>query len=325
MNSIEFTNFLKSMDKGLLILSRLNNKSLWDSKLKKISFVPHFYSNDFLDYQNEYFQKNCEELSFMAFKNDSFLFQLSLFKVKNKMKFFNNDGYLEISNDLLELIFEKKIFGSKTNFFEFFNSTETEFLLPNKEYNIDLKKLDDCDSLNLSLEGSFENIMTNFRDSTMNRLNKKFDNLEYFTISKKKCDEDWKSFKSLHKNVAGGSTRSDTSWDMQYDNIRKGTSVFIYSKFNKKFIAGCLFDHSKDDIKYSVSASDPNFKKFNSNEKIISLAIKYAKSINIKNLHLGVLKKKESDIKKINIHDFKKNFCRKINNNYGIYQYMWQK
>tara|TARA_X000001036_G_scaffold17365_1_gene14551 strand:- start:284 stop:1252 length:969 start_codon:yes stop_codon:yes gene_type:complete len=321
MSSTELTNFLKSMDKGLLILPRLNNKSLWNSKLKKISFIPHFYSNDFLDYQNEYFQKNCEELSFMAFKNDSFLFQLSLFKIKNKMKFFNNDGYLEIPNDLLELIFEKKIFGSKKNFFEFFNNTETEFLLPNKEYNIDLKKLDDCDSLNLSLEDSFENIMTNYRDSTMNRLNKKFDNLEYFTISKKKCDEDWKNFKSLHRNVAGRLTRSDTSWDIQYNNIQKGTSVFIYSKFNKKFIAGCLFDHSKDDMKYSVSASDPNFRKFNSNEKIISLAIKYAKSINIKNLHFGVLKKKETDIKKINIHDFKKNFCRKINNNYGIYQY----
>ena len=84
MSSTELTNFLKSMNKGLLILSRLNNKSLWNSKLKEISFIPHFYSNDFLDYQNEYFQKNCEELSFMAFKNDSFLFQLSLFKVKSK-------------------------------------------------------------------------------------------------------------------------------------------------------------------------------------------------------------------------------------------------
>ncbi len=320
MSSIELTNFFKK--NGILIVPRLNNKSLWNTNLKKIKFVPHFYSNDFLDYQSEYFQKSCEELSFMAYKNNSFLFQLSLFKVKDKMKFFNNDGYLEIPVNLLDLFIKKIEFNSEINLFQFFKSTETEFLLPNKEYELNFKKLDDCDALNLSLENPYEKILTNYRDSTMNRLNKKFDNLEYFTISEEKCLEDWRCFKSLHRDVAGRSTRSDISWDLQYNNIQNGTSVFIYSKFNKKFIAGCFFDYSKDDMKYSVSVSDPNFKKFNCNEKIISLAIKYAKSIKIKNFHLGVLKKNETDIKKINIHDFKKNFCRRINNNYGVYQYI---
>ena len=98
--------------------------------------------------------------------------------------------------------------------------------------------------------------------------------------------------------------------------------VFIYSKFHKEFIAGCLFDFSKDDMKYSVSVTNPKFKEFYGNKKIISLAIKYAKSIKMKNFHLGILKKNETDVKKNKIHYFKKNFCRKINNNYGIYQYI---
>ena len=320
MSSIELSNFFKNQE--ILILPRSDNKILWDENLKKINFVPHFYSNDFLDYQKEYFHNSCDELSFMAYRKDSFLFHLSLFKYKNKLKFFNNDGYLEIPNHLLELLLKNKILSTQKNFFDLFKGSLTEFLLPNKGYGINFKKIDYCDVLNLSLKESYEDILTNYRESTIRQLKKKFDNLEYFTISNKNCEQEWINFKSLHKEVAGRSTRSDHSWELQYANILKGTSVFIYSKFNKKFIAGCLFDFSKDDMKYSVSVSNPNFKEFNSNKKIISLAIKYAKSIKIKNFHLGILKKNETDVKKIKIHYFKKNFCKKINNNYGIYQYI---
>ena len=84
MSSIELENFFKK--KGILIIPRLNDKVLWNENLKKSKFIPHFYSNDYLDYQNEYYQKNCEELSFMAYKKRKFLFQLSLFKSNDKKK-----------------------------------------------------------------------------------------------------------------------------------------------------------------------------------------------------------------------------------------------
>lgn len=320
MSSAELQNYFAKDE--IIILSRLENKNLWNKNFKNVKFIPYFFSNNFLDYQNEYWKETCEELSFMAYEGKNFLFHFPIFRNNEIFKFFNIDEYLSIPHYIQELL-QKKI-QSKfiKNLFNFFKDSNTKFLLPCEEYNDEFIKLDDCEVLDISLEKSLKEVLTNYRDSTMNRLNKKFDGLSYKIVSKEECKKEWSDFKSLHKIVAGKSTRSDLSWKLQYNNVINGSSIFIYSKYKEKFIAGCLFDCSRDDVKYSVSVTDPEYKKFNCNLKIISLAIKYAKSTDLKNFHLGVMNQSETDIKKKNIHDYKKNFCRKINKKYGVYKYL---
>tara|TARA_B110000305_G_C19376374_1_gene607224 strand:+ start:181 stop:1143 length:963 start_codon:yes stop_codon:yes gene_type:complete len=320
MSSVELQDYFTKDE--ITILPRLHNKILWDKNFKDMKFVPHFFSNKFLDYQNEYWQGTCEELSFMAYKGKNFLFHFPIFKNKEKFKFFNIDEYLSIPQYLQDLL-QKKIQSKLTiNIFNFFKDSKTEYLLPCEQYNSELVKLNDCEVLDISLKKSLKEVLINYRNSTMNRLNKKIEGLSYIVVSKEECLEEWNNFKSLHKIVSGKATRSDLSWKLQYDNVINGSSIFIYSKFKNQLIAGCLFDYSRDDMKYSVSVTDPYYKKFNCNLKIISIAIKYAKSIELKNFHLGVLNQGETDIKKKNIHDFKKNFCSKIYKKYGVYKYL---
>ena len=104
------------------IISAFGKKEVFNSSVEPSpasTSTPNLllYSSDFLDYQKEYFHNSCDELSFMAYRKDSFLFQLPLFKFKNKLKFFNNDEYLEIPNNLLELFFKKKNIWLANKFF----------------------------------------------------------------------------------------------------------------------------------------------------------------------------------------------------------------
>ena len=67
----------------------------------------------------------------------------------------------------------------------------------------------------------------------------------------------WNAFKTLHCDVSGRLTRSERSWDIQFNNIKKGDAFFVSIKNDENImVGGAYFTHSKDEGVYSVAAYD---------------------------------------------------------------------
>jgi FemAB family protein len=123
----------------------------------------------------------------------------------------------------------------------------------------------------------------------------------------------WNKFKILHKNVSGRSTRSDETWNMQYNAIKHGDSFIVYiADSSEKMVGGALFDISKDECNYSVGVYDRELFDQPLGHMIQYRAIEEMKIKDISWYRLGTrLYKEESgfiDKKRVNISSFMQGF-----------------
>ena len=67
----------------------------------------------------------------------------------------------------------------------------------------------------------------------------------------------WDEFRSLHREVAGRSTRSPESWLRQHEAIVAGNAFFVYLRdADGRMVGGGLFHVSRDEGLYAVGAYD---------------------------------------------------------------------
>lgn len=286
---------------GIKVLSRDKNKDLWKKVSNNEKFLAHYHSNSFLDYQKIYLKKNTVELSFIATKNDDPLFLFPLFFNSNQKKLFNFENFIKLpkisSNDNIK----KEII----NFLKDYNP----LIFGAEGYDLKmLKKVQNCFTLNINLKNEIENIFSSFRKSYKSLIRKKYLDLKMKIKFKEIETHEWDEFHNLHKIVAGKSTRSSDTWNLQKKNILNGSGLLIYFTKEKKLISGSYFDVSKDDIKYSVSVTKDDYFHLNCNHKSIYEAIKFGKKNKKSNIYLGHLNENEQDIKVKNIFFFKKGF-----------------
>ena len=69
----------------------------------------------------------------------------------------------------------------------------------------------------------------------------------------------WNDFKSLHCEVSGRVTRSDETWDIQYENIKSDKAFFIsLTNDSLEMVGGAFFEFTEDEGRYKVAAYDRN-------------------------------------------------------------------
>ena len=116
-------------------------------------------------------------------------------------------------------------------------------------------------------------------------------------------------FKDLHFIDAGRKTRSDRTWEIQFELISEGLAVVFLLEKDKKIVSGAYFTNNNKTAYYGVSASDPNSKKkFPMTHIIIDNAIKYFKKKNLSKIILGNYETNKNNKKEYNISLFKCGF-----------------
>jgi FemAB family protein len=172
--------------------------------------------------------------------------------------------------------------------------------------------------LDIDLTLDLSEIKSCFRKSYKSIVNRNYENLTYVIYDSKNITIDyWLEIKNLHHHVSGRQTRSDNTWNLQYEMIRKGYafSTAIYN--NKKIIGAALFGVSKLDAYYFIGAYERDMSNLNLGHQSIYMAIKKSKEMNVKKLNLGSLSvpsiyNKLSD-KELAIEQFKKGFATSFN------------
>jgi hypothetical protein len=119
----------------------------------------------------------------------------------------------------------------------------------------------------------------------------------------------YKEFKSLHFKESGRLTRSEKTWEIHYDMIKKDSAVLICAVLNEELIGAALFIHSAYSAYYGVSASNVVFKQtVPITHLIIDKAIHYYKGLGLLMLILGLFEPDSKDEKLKGISGFKSAF-----------------
>ncbi len=314
----------------------LADKDNWDSELKKLDIIPVCYDGDFLEYQRNYFLS----LSFIEVTPLRFIYQLT-----NKSQLFwpllllrseDNTYSLETFGGgvcspiaiqgLQESIrskAESEMYAVLGKLMELY-SIRTVNVITNRRINHlgkwYQKVAEESSSAMLShnmyvsLEWSIADIFANFRKSYKNLVNKA-KNLWTSEILSGDFDKViFEKYKLLHIQTSGRQTRSDESWEIQYQMIlsKRAFLVVLYD-FSHELIGGGYFNYTRDEAFYSVGVYKRELFDQPLGHLVQFLAITFMKELGIRQYCLGKRYYKSDspmpDDKLLNISGFKHGFA----------------
>ncbi len=95
------------------------------------------------------------------------------------------------------------------------------------------------------------------RKSYKSLLNWGQNNLDITIVDSANKDlEAFKAFRELHHKASSRKTRSDKSWDLQYDMIVSGNAYLVNACKKGALVSGCYIMHDDKNAYYGVSAND---------------------------------------------------------------------
>lgn len=176
--------------------------------------------------------------------------------------------------------------------------------------------------LYLDLRPSFADIRSTFRKSykpLISRGLRDWDVRSLETHDKKV----WEAFKQLHIRVAGRQTRSDNTWDKQYEEISSGSSLLVYLLDNNGLLeGGGLFTTTRDEGLYAVAAYNRDLFDKPLGHVVQYRAIEIMKQRGIRWYRLGLRPsqndRKPASAKEISIADFKQGFASHVMARYQL-------
>lgn len=167
----------------------------------------------------------------------------------------------------------------------------------------------------LDLLASKEIIKASVRKSYKSLINWSEKNIPTEVITHDKPNyEQFINFRDFHRHTSGRITRSDKSWELQYESILNNEAYLVLGYYNNKLAAGTLVTHGKKIAYYCVGvynrelmAADIGIAHNN-----LLRAIYHAKDIGLKEFNLGNLPHANTDAKEANIFYFKTGFTKLI-------------
>ena len=258
---------------------RSKAKNQWDEFLDSLTFGPINYSNQELDYQELYRKgKRFKDIDFSLitfFKNNPVsIFSFTISEQDNKQSI--TSFGLPILSPLFIDKLDKKIRETITKIYydilqevalycqiESWVSTSSFTTEKNLSFwhEFSLKKGDKAflmDDGYINLKISLDEIDKLYRKRKLLSEIKKASNLWTISIKKKLDYSEWNNFKQLHISVSGKQTRSDKTWDSQYNDInnQKAFAIFLYDK--SRLIGGTMYRYTKTNAVYAIGAYDRN-------------------------------------------------------------------
>ena len=331
---------INHIDKNnLQLLLYKDRKDLWSQFSSDVSLLPINYSNHLIDYLNIYnseFNDNYTDLSIVICydNNHIVLWLLSISGVCDSVLLSSQQ------KEILSLLFIDNINKTiKKNIYDIIF-----FLLDKIIQKFKIKKIQYLEDVyinkNISDWGKYllsKNTKTQIRNdmyldltltnseiwtlirksykSLINKAAKKYEALFLFSDDR----FIWDKFKLLHYMEAGKITRSEQSWNKQYENIRYKKAILCYCYEGDQMIGGAFFDLSKDEAFYSVAAYESKFRKNPISHFIIYSSVIKIKSLGIKKLNFGEINYNDANdlqnIKESNIQKFKNGFVSNITEN----------
>jgi hypothetical protein len=158
------------------------------------------------------------------------------------------------------------------------------------------------------------NFHKNLRKSYKSLINWGKNELNVIYINKNNLDlEHFKMFKDFHHKVAGRKTRSDESWWVQYEMVKKGFAELVLAQYKGHLVAGSLFADYADTSIYFSGVYERNLFDFGlSHFSLYNGICRSYERGNTSKFFLGHFDAGIKDPKWYNVNFFKKGFCEEL-------------
>jgi hypothetical protein len=157
-------------------------------------------------------------------------------------------------------------------------------------------------------------IKANLRKSYKSLVNWGLRNLELKVLDRERADKDaYLEFREFHRAVAGRSTRSDETWEIQFEMIRQGEAYAVLGYRDARLVSANLLQHSASEVYYGVGVYDRALmaQRVPLAHGPLFHAILHARSLGLRKFVLGDATETE-DAKLGNIARFKRGFATAI-------------
>lgn len=264
----------------LKYILRRDDPSSWDIVFNQLEYKPLDYLNWMIDYEfkkhiQNYVEILDQSIVILSDNKPVGIWPILICEKDSSLNFFSGDEHISppvfIENCPMKTIKKcySEVFGIIKNLHKVSKNKNWTCLLPFEGK----LAISDWHSLCLSkgmttkvrynlyvqLDENLEYIKKLFRKSYKPLIGvaEKSWNIE---IHKKNISEDiWSDFKSLHSEVSGKVTRSDETWNIQYENIKTDKAFFIsLTNDSLKMVGGAFFEFTEDEGRYKSAAYDRN-------------------------------------------------------------------
>ena len=305
--------FIKDLDENEMAdfkkssLHKIINNN-WIPTHSHINYYYNYYKAQYVDYSVVVFQKSNFFLAMLSYSKENIL---SFFEEPvNIYSLDDKSANLNLAYNLLY----KKILSFKQDFnflsIRFFENSKilSHFfdnicsVSSNYEMYVDLSQKEEI--IKMNVRKSFKSLI-NWGDKNL-----KTEIINSDNLIKSKFD----NFKNFHERVSEKKTRSDESWELQFEAIKSNESFLNLGYLDDELVAGVLIVHGFETAYYGVAVNDRKLmsKNLPIGHAVLYNSILHAKQIGLSKFILGNLN--YTDCKKSNaIMKFKKGFTNTIN------------
>ncbi|MEP6616488.1 MAG: hypothetical protein ABJA57_07910 [Ginsengibacter sp.] len=163
----------------------------------------------------------------------------------------------------------------------------------------------------VNLVQTAEQLKSNLRKSYKSLVNWGEKNLTYVMVDASNQDHThFTAFKEFHISTAGRKTRSERSWEIQYESLISDEAFLMIGYLSGNIVSGSLIFYGKKEAYYGVGVYDRELMKKNVaiGHYNVFASMLHAKKIGLETFQLGSIPKSSTDQKEVNIFRFKTGF-----------------
>lgn len=275
-------------------------------------------------YQIEYYKNEFEDYRLVIFDSKSYYLIAFFFKKIKEISFFNRPAiiitnpYYYDNESLYNILFKKIQQLCDNNIIEKIKILDNNYFL-SKYYNC-IKPQFDTYKIYIDLLQTEEFIKKNIRKSYKSLINWGAKNLIVVKYDHSNINtEIFDSFKKFHISVSNKQTRSDETWNLQFQTILNKNGFLYLAYYQNLLVSGIYIIHGFKDAYYGIAVNDRDLmsKNIPVGHYLLYKSIIECKLLNLEIFELGNLG--ISELNKINlINNFKKGFTNTLSPCYNF-------
>ncbi len=138
-------------------------------------------------------------------------------------------------------------------------------------------------------QGSLGDLWKTIRKSYKPLINRGLQTLEHGIVTGRSALNYFDEFRKLHLLVSGRVTRSSSTWELQREEVRQGSSFLSYVNYSGVLAGAALISHNEFDALYAVGVYRRDLKHLNLGHLAQWIGIKNLNELGVRSYRLGTL------------------------------------
>lgn len=274
------------------------------------------------EYYAQYDPKNCKDVSFFVYDKNQIKAFVLAYHINGMLSLSNDNGVIIYCEDTPPLV--KYIINALENRAQTLKCTTLRIQDPCGSPHLS------CLSTRLCRQGYQSNVLFNMqinakgftpkayfskiRKSYKSLINWGRNNLSLKIISSENPDEKhFNEFREFHAKIAGQYTRSQATWDTQFQLIQEHHGEALFGYLDNRLVAANLCFDQYQMRQYCVGVYERSLFQYGLSHYLLYISVCRAlEQSKIQSFSLGFLNPNITDVKLKNIQTFKKGFCETL-------------